>query len=97
MSPQNKEEEDEIKAVPYREAVGSLMHIMVMTRPDIAYAVGKVAQYAQKTGKQHWRAVKRILAYLIKTKNIGLNLETLVLHLLVFVTQTIPATCRHYK
>jgi hypothetical protein len=38
MSPQNKEEEEEIKALPYREAVGSLMHIMVMTRPDIAYA-----------------------------------------------------------
>jgi hypothetical protein len=73
MSPQNKEEEDEMKAVPYREAVGSLMHIMVMTRPDIAYAVGQVAQYAQKPGKQHWRAVKRILAYLIKTKNFGLH------------------------
>ena len=25
------------------------MHIMVMTRPDIAYAVGQVAQYAHKT------------------------------------------------
>ena len=67
MSPQNKKEEEDIKAVAYRGAVGSLMHIMVMTRPDIAYAVGKVC--AQKPGKQHWRAVKRILAYLIKTKN----------------------------
>ncbi len=73
MSPQNKEEEDEMKAVPHREAVGSLMHIMVMTRPDIAYAIGQVVQYAQKPGKQHWRAVKRILAYLIKTKNFGLH------------------------
>ena len=81
MSPQNKEEEEEIKAVHYREAVGSLMHIMVMTRPDIAYAVGKVAQYVQKPEKQHWRAVKRILAYLIKTKNFDYILETLVFHL----------------
>ena len=72
MSPQNEEEEAEMKTVPFREAVGSLMHIMVMTRPDIAYAVGQVAQYAQKPGKQHWRAVKRIIAYLIKTKNFGL-------------------------
>ncbi len=72
MSPQNKEEEAEMKTIPFREAVGSLMHIMVMTRPDIAYAVGQVAQYAQKQGKKHWRAVKRILAYLIKTKNFGL-------------------------
>jgi hypothetical protein len=72
MSPQNEEEEAEMKTIPFREAVGSLMHVMVMTRPDIAYAVGQVAHYAQKPGKQHWRAVKRILAYLIKTKNYGL-------------------------
>ena len=49
MSPQNEEEEQEMKAFLFREAVGSLMHIMVMTRPDIAYAVGQVAQYAHKT------------------------------------------------
>ena len=73
MSPQSREEEDEMKTVPYREAAGSLMHIMVMTRPDIAYAVGQVAQYAQRPGKQHWRAVKRIIAYLIKTHNLGLS------------------------
>jgi hypothetical protein len=72
MSPQNEEEEAEMKTIPFREAVGSLMHVMVMTRPDIAYAVGQVAQYAQKPGKQYWRAVKRILAYFIKTKNYGL-------------------------
>jgi hypothetical protein len=36
MSPQNKEEEDEMKAVPHRKAVGSLMHIRIMTRTDYA-------------------------------------------------------------
>ena len=64
MSPQNKEEETEMQNTPFREAVCSLMHLMVMTRPDIAYAVGQVAQFAQNTGKQHLREVKRILAYL---------------------------------
>jgi hypothetical protein len=73
MSPQNKEEETEMLNTPFREAVGSLMHVMVMTRPDIAYAVGQVAQFAQNPGKQHWRAVKRILAYLKKTPNVGLR------------------------
>jgi hypothetical protein len=95
MSPQNKEEEDEMKAVPYREAVRSLMHIIVITRPDIAYAIGQVAQYAQKPEKQHWRAGKQFWRISSKQKTSGYILETLVLHLLVFVTQTMPATCRH--
>jgi hypothetical protein len=76
MSPQNAEEDAEMKTFPFREAVGSLMHIMVMTRPDIAYAVGQVAQCAQKPEKQHWRAVERILAYLIKCQNFGLCFVT---------------------
>ena len=67
------QEKEEKKAVPYQEAVVSLMHVMVMTRPNIAFAVGQVAQYAQKSEKQHWLAVKRILAYLIKTKIFGLH------------------------
>lgn len=73
MSPQNDEEMADMKNTPYREAVGSLMHVMVMTRPDIAYAVGQVAQYSQKPGQQHWRAVKRILAYLHKTRLLGIR------------------------
>ena len=62
-----------MKTIPYREAVGSLMHVMVMTWPDIAFAVGQVAQYAQNPGQQHWKAVKRILAYLRKTHDFGLH------------------------
>ena len=73
MCRKNPEEEAGMKNVPYREAVGSLMHITVMTRPDISYAVGQTDQFVQNPGKQHWRAVKRILAYLKKTLNLGLR------------------------
>ena len=33
---------------PYREAVRSLMYLMICTRPDIAVAVVKVAQFCEK-------------------------------------------------
>lgn len=58
--------------VPYREAVGSLMFLAIVSRPDIAYAVNLVSRYLNKHGESHWRAVKRIFAFLVGTKNVGI-------------------------
>jgi len=48
----------------YQQAVGSLMYIMIGTRPDIAYAVSLVSRFASNPNQSHWTAVKRILRYL---------------------------------
>jgi len=37
-------DEDETVNVPYREAVGSLMFLMLVLRPDLAYAVNVVSR-----------------------------------------------------
>jgi hypothetical protein len=50
--------------VPYSSAVGSLMYVMVCTRPNIAHAMGVVNRYMNNPGKEHWEAVKWILRYL---------------------------------
>ncbi|KAL2608738.1 hypothetical protein R1flu_027311 [Riccia fluitans] len=44
--------------VPYKSAVGNLMYLMVCTRPNIAYALGKVSKYNANPGKVHWEAKK---------------------------------------
>nr|GEV03766.1 retrovirus-related Pol polyprotein from transposon TNT 1-94 [Tanacetum cinerariifolium] len=49
--------------VPYANAVGSLMYLMVCTRPDITYVVSVVSRYLANPGKNHWEAVKWILKY----------------------------------
>ena len=54
--------------VPYREAVGALMHLMCATRPDIAFAVGMVSRFMENPQDVHWTAVKRIFRYLQGTK-----------------------------
>ena len=72
MSPKDEAGEKLMELVPYREAVGGLMYAMVMSRPDIAFAVNQVAKFCQKPGQAHWNAVKRILAYLAGTRNLGL-------------------------
>ena len=58
----------------YRQAVGSLLYLACVSRPDIAYAVSKVAQYGHCPLKAHWTAVKGILRYLKGTANWGITL-----------------------
>ncbi|KAL6323785.1 hypothetical protein AAG906_002253 [Vitis piasezkii] len=64
QSPKIEEERNHMSKVPYASAIGSLMYVMVCTRPDIAYAVGVVSRFMSRPGKQHWEAVKWILRYL---------------------------------
>ena len=57
---------------PVRAAVGSLIWLGGITRPDIANAVRAVARRAHDPAQRHWRAVRKIIAYLNKTKDLGL-------------------------
>ena len=86
MSPQTARDREYMATIPYRQAVGSLMHAMIGTRLDICYAVGAVSQFMSDPGKEHWTAVKRILRYLQGTQDYQLELSgsdnstTVVLH-----------------
>ena len=42
-----------------------------MTRPDIASAVRSVARHAHNPAARHWKAVRKIIAYLTATKDLG--------------------------
>ncbi|KAK9187230.1 hypothetical protein WN944_018622 [Citrus x changshan-huyou] len=44
QSPKTSEEIKRMRRVPYAEAVGSLMYVMLCTRPDIYFAVGMTPQ-----------------------------------------------------
>lgn len=48
---------------PYSEMVGSLLYLMLSTRPDISFAVGQVAQFDSPPERSHWTAVKRIFSF----------------------------------
>jgi hypothetical protein len=58
----------------YLQAVGSLMYLMVLTRPDLAYAVGVISRYSSDPRSIHWAAVKRIIRYLAGTLDFGIVL-----------------------
>lgn len=46
---------------------------MVLTRPDIAFAINRVAKYTNNPHHSHWTAVKRIFRYLFGTLHMGIS------------------------
>ena len=65
-------ENTDVLRVPYKEAIGCLMFISLLTRPDITYAVNNAAKFCENPRNIHWTTVKRILRYLKGTSNFGL-------------------------
>ena len=45
------------------------MYAQVCSRLDIAYRVGVFGRYMSNPGVTHWKADKRVLSYLQRTKN----------------------------
>ena len=72
QSPTTAEEKAEMSKCPYRQIVGSLLHLAKVARPDIAHAVSSCARYCNNPGKAHWNALKYILRYLKGTRNLAL-------------------------
>ena len=60
--------------VPYRQVVGSLMYLMVGTRPDLATVIRETSQHLTNPGKKHWDVLKRTLCYLRGTTTHGIRL-----------------------
>ncbi|KAJ9536803.1 hypothetical protein OSB04_un000027 [Centaurea solstitialis] len=70
--PVSSQDQDRMKSVPYASTIGSIMYAMLCTRPDVAYSVSVTSIYQQNPGEPHWVAVKNILKYLRRTKDMFL-------------------------
>ncbi|KAF7785108.1 hypothetical protein Agabi119p4_1273 [Agaricus bisporus var. burnettii] len=57
----------------YQQLVGSLMYLMIGSRPDIAYAVVKLSQQMVKPSKEHYSAGIHLLRYLHGSKKLVLE------------------------
>ena len=70
--PQTTDERSRMSAIPYASAIGSTMYAMTCTRPDISYAQSVTSRYQADPGESHWAAVKTLLKYLRRTKDMFL-------------------------
>ena len=48
----------------YQSLIGSLLYVQIGTRPDISFAVSRLAQYATNPSPQHLRLAQYVLSYL---------------------------------
>lgn len=69
------DDEEADTSFDYRGAIGSLMYLATTTRPDLSYAVGQLSRFVSKPTAKHCGAVKRVLRYLVATKEQGIRFE----------------------
>jgi hypothetical protein len=60
---------------PYRTLVGALNYVTVATRPDIAFAVGRLSSFLDCYMPDHWSAAVWVIRYLKGTRTLGLTLS----------------------
>ncbi|TKC13487.1 hypothetical protein FA727_23545 [Robertmurraya kyonggiensis] len=57
----------------YSQIIGSLMYLASAMRPDIAYVVSKLSRFVSNPGDDHWRALERVMRYLVGTMDYGIH------------------------
>ena len=72
--PATEDEKAAMKNIPYRELVGALTWLTVVSRPDIAFAATYLARFNANPGPTHWKAAKHVLRYLKGTRDYHLTL-----------------------
>ncbi|GJR40400.1 zinc finger, CCHC-type containing protein [Tanacetum coccineum] len=53
-----------VDQLKYSKAIGCLMYAITSTRPDIAYAVGRLSIFTSNTSRQHWQAITRMFKFI---------------------------------
>ena len=71
--PKNNIEIEEMQKIPYTSALGSLMYAQVCTCSDIVFIVGMLGRCMSNLGVGHWKAAKRVMRYLKRTKDFMLT------------------------
>jgi len=77
--PTTQEEEEDMSRVACASVFGSLVYVMVFTRPNmvctrpnIAHAMGVLSRFMSKLRKEHWISVKWYFSYLCGISDYGL-------------------------
>nr|GEV19726.1 zinc finger, CCHC-type [Tanacetum cinerariifolium] len=62
-----------VSQLEYSRAIGCLMYVMISTRTDIAFVVGKLSRYTSNPSALHCQVLGRVFQYLKGTMDYGLT------------------------
>ena len=68
--------EESVNIKEYQAAIGCLTYASIATRPDLSAAVGELSKFMSNPGKEHWSGIKKIMRYVNRTLNYGLQYES---------------------
>ncbi|TFY51717.1 hypothetical protein EVJ58_g10419, partial [Rhodofomes roseus] len=68
----NTDTASEIFRTRYQSIIGSIMYAMLGTRPDISFAVTRLAKFSSNPSKEHMKFAYYVLRYLQGTKELAL-------------------------
>ena len=71
--PESSKRSMEMDNIPYGEAIGSILWVAMISQPNIAYAVGVLAQFIQQSDNLHWEVLNCVIVYLGSTKALWLT------------------------
>lgn len=80
----NSQPVDEQLRTHYQQVIGSLLYLMLGTRPDIAFAVTKMSQFASNPSEEHYQKALYICRYLVGTADYSLIYGTIDSGLIAF-------------
>lgn len=58
----------------YQKKIGSILYAAVVTRPDIAFAVSRLARFNMNPSEEHQAAADKVIYYLKKNRSLALQL-----------------------
>ncbi|XP_035211452.1 secreted RxLR effector protein 161-like [Stegodyphus dumicola] len=73
--PKEEEISPPVDKTKYRQAIGALLYIATVTRPDITLAVNVLSRKNESTNEKDWKTVVRVIQYLNSTKDIFLKID----------------------
>lgn len=72
--PLSPDDADWVARTPFRSLIGHLMYVAIATRPDISFAVSRLASFLDCYRLEHWNAAVRVVRYLKGTRDMQLVL-----------------------
>jgi hypothetical protein len=58
----------------FQQEIGSLIYLNIFTRPDLVYSVNYLARFMSNPSQEHYSYLDNIFSYLLKTRDLALNL-----------------------